>query len=468
MSKLGLVISIVLIAGRINAQDYPAPTSDPPTYFVLIQADSGQAFYIRLDSQLYSSSQAGHLILSQLKDSVYTITVGFPAQIYPEQRYLLNILQRDWSLHLSRQDNRWSLTDDQEQTMPVVADPAAAEMPLLAGAKKDDAFSQLMAAIVRDTAVMYNTYATTSDSTQTSVRTDTAAPIAATKPGSPADTVTGTSQPVTPAQQTTVSPSNSSFTSITSSSAIPSSPTGVVKLSEHKSTQSLSLVYTDHPVDKKTDTIDVVIPVDTQAVAVDQTTHVQIRDTAHANNSAASTIHNDDFVHTDRIRKSYSDTPRSDTPRSGSPRSDTPRSVSGHPSRFTETPRSGSPFPGQAPRSDTPALASAASHKSNLPFINSDCHSFATDYDVDKLRVRMLDANKDDDRIQVAYKIFKTKCFSTSQVSALSEVFTTDAAKFKFLEIAYPFVSDDRFPELVNLLSDPVYAGKFRTMTGRH
>jgi Domain of unknown function (DUF4476) len=449
MSKLGLVILIVLIAGRINAQDYPDPTSDPPTYFVLIQADSGQAFYIRLDSQLYSSSQAGHLILSQLKDSVYTITVGFPGQIYPEQRYLLNILQRDWSLHLSRQDNRWSLMDDQGQAMPAVADPAAAEMPLLAGAKKDDAFSQMMAAIVRDTAVMYNTYATTSDSTQTSVRTDTAAPIAAAKPGSPADTVTGTSQSVTPAQQTTVSPSNSSFTSIPSSSAIPSSPTGVVKLSEHKSTQSLSLVYTDHPVDKKTDTIDVVIPVDTQAVAVGQTTNVQIRDTAQANNSAASTIHIDDFVHTDRIRKLYSDTPRSGSP-------------------LSETPRSGSPFPGHASRSDTPALASAASHKSNLPFINSDCHSFATDYDVDKLRVRMLDANKDDDRIQVAYKIFKTKCFSTSQVSALSEVFTTDAAKFKFLEAAYPFVSDDRFPELVRLLSDPVYAGKFRTMTGRH
>jgi hypothetical protein len=80
----------------------------------------------------------------------------------------------------------------------------------------------------------------------------------------------------------------------------------------------------------------------------------------------------------------------------------------------------------------------------------------------------MLSANKDDDRILVAYKIFKTKCFSTNQVSALSEIFTTDAAKFKFLETAYPFVSDDQFPELVNLLSDPVYAGKFRTLTGRH
>jgi hypothetical protein len=80
----------------------------------------------------------------------------------------------------------------------------------------------------------------------------------------------------------------------------------------------------------------------------------------------------------------------------------------------------------------------------------------------------MLNASKDDDRIEAAYKVFKTKCFTTKQIRALSEVFPTDAARFKFLATAYPFVSDDDFPELVNLLSDPVYTGRFRTMTDRH
>jgi len=90
--------------------------------------------------------------------------------------------------------------------------------------------------------------------------------------------------------------------------------------------------------------------------------------------------------------------------------------------------------------------------KSALPFVNSDCHNFATDYDVDKLRVKMLEATKDDDRLLVARKVFRSKCFSTKQIRALSEVFTSDAQKFKFLEAAYPFVSDEHFPELSNLL----------------
>jgi hypothetical protein len=35
------------------------------------------------------------------------------------------------------------------------------------------------------------------------------------------------------------------------------------------------------------------------------------------------------------------------------------------------------------------------------------------------------------------------------------------------LEAAYPFVSDDHFPELISLLTDPVYSGRFRAMTDR-
>jgi hypothetical protein len=544
MSKLGLVLVMVLILGRTNAQTYPAPDNEPPTYFVLIQADDGQAFYIRLDNQLYSSSPAGHLILARLKDSAYTITVGFPGQTYPERRYLLNIHQKDWALRLTRQDGRWGLFDSQGQPVATVADPGTNEKPMLAGMKKDDAFSQLMSAIVRDTAVMYNTYdAAPPDSTQpvavtpavtpaitpaiTSVPATTLAPSATSAPstsalaetpiihdssGSLIFTPAGLSATVTspyirdssgparsPADTLSSHPARPS--SSTTNPAIPSAPTGVVKLSEHRSTQSLSLVYADHPADRKTDTIDVVIPVDSPIATVLHppspdtahstiSRHSQSRDTSHStagnhsqspdtsHSTATLHIRSSDSSHstiTLHIRSSdssHSTITRhirsSDSSHSTIP----PRPKSTDTSHSTIPPRPQSPdtshsTPGHALKSDSPNLA-AIPHKSSLPFVNSDCHAFATDYDVDKLRVRMLDATRDDERIQTAYKIFKTKCFTTRQVRALSEVFTTDPAKFKFLATAYPFVSDDNFPELVNLLSDPVYAERFRTMTGRH
>ena len=101
-----------------------------------------------------------------------------------------------------------------------------------------------------------------------------------------------------------------------------------------------------------------------------------------------------------------------------------------------------------------------------IPYINSDCHNFATDYDIDRLRVKMLEATKDEDRIVIARKVFKTKCFYTNQLRALSEVFTTDAAKYRFFEAAWPYAGDEHFHELSVLLTDPLYIGKFRTMTG--
>jgi hypothetical protein len=177
-------------------------------------------------------------------------------------------------------------------------------------------------------------------------------------------------------------------------------PSDVVKVSEHKSARSLRLVYADHAADSRTDTIVVIIPVDSAR---------QAAESGHG--------------------------PNSDSPVLGS----------------------GS---GSRPAESAPA-------KSALPFVNSDCHNYATDYDVDKLRVKMLESGKDEDRIRDARRIFKTKCFSTRQIKALSEVFATDPAKFRFLEAAYPFVSDDHFPELINLLADPVYSGRFRAMTAR-
>jgi hypothetical protein len=114
-----------------------------------------------------------------------------------------------------------------------------------------------------------------------------------------------------------------------------------------------------------------------------------------------------------------------------------------------------------------PDSSSQKSTSTKVVLMNSDCRNFASDYDVDKLRVKMLDADKDDDKIQTARKIFKTKCFTTKQIRALSEVFASDAGKYRFFEAAYPFVSDDHFRELTDLLADPVYNGKFRAMTGQ-
>src|ERR1700742_4470065 len=94
MSKISLVIIFLLQAGVSVAQKY----------FVFIDAENQQPFYVRMDSEFHSSSAEGHLILSQLKDSNYNVTIGFPGQAFPEQHYGVTMHGKDQAFELRTQD----------------------------------------------------------------------------------------------------------------------------------------------------------------------------------------------------------------------------------------------------------------------------------------------------------------------------------------------------------------------------
>jgi hypothetical protein len=543
MAKFGLVILFFLLAGECNAQNY----------FVFIDAGNRQPFYVRLDSQFYSSSAEGHIILSRLKDSLYDITIGFPGQTAQEQHYEFGIRGKDQAFELR----------DHGGDGPALFDLQANEWMRLhtrgngldefrsTGTKKDDAFSRMMAGVVHDTAVLYNTYGmdqTPADDSALAKKPTVIPPVSAqvnpsvaTTPAPPAttaasavpdtamarhdidtavarqDTTTAiattastalpisTTPPVpatrdtslaTPAASTTtpetsasVAPTTTPAPLATSTTVTPASPvplgtsttaappattttvpdsatqlyrpiahqpvtdttTGqlyhpiagttehkaapvvgspgktplfrpvahVTKLSERRLSHSVRLVYADQSQGKKADTIVIIIPVDTGRRTLTR---------SHGPNANA-----------DSPTLSQNTVFRPTTP-PGTPPADNAR-----PSNQVDTQH--------------------RQVKGAIAYVNSDCHNFANDLDVDKLRAKMLEAVKDDDRITVARKAFKVKCFYTHYIRALSEVFTTDAAKYRFFEAAWPFAADAHFYELSNLLADPVYAGKFRTLT---
>jgi uncharacterized protein DUF4476 len=472
MSKIGLVAILVLMSvGSFAQQDY----------FVFIQADNNQPFYARIGEGTYSSSARGSLILSKLQDSTYMVTIGFPKKQFPEQQFPISINNKDLDLELKDLGEKgWGLFNSQTQELKMAVKKEEPNSHP-GGTKKDDAFSLLMAGVVGDTAVMYDTYAkagTLKDS-PVAVVSSISGNVDTQKVAAPADKgsatmafdsskVAVTAPSPAPANPDTLkstlliaaapspgkadSPNlgrtDSSFPGRTDSSfpgkadslnsgridspnlgktdsskqfpaADPVASIGkgeffkpvdsiplyrvntVRKLSERRTAKAMRLVYADHIEGRKSDTIVVIIPVDT-ALQIIQNQPDSLKSGVNLNTVAAA------VTKPDSIQKK------------GRPR---------------------------------PVL------------VNSDCKNFASDYDVDKLRVKMLEVGKDDDRILVAKKAFLAKCFTTRQIKALSEVFASDALKFKFFETAYPFVSDDHFRELADLLADPVYSSKFKVMT---
>ncbi len=494
MSKIGLIIILSFTVGTSFAQNY----------FVFIGADNRQPFYVRLDSQFYSSSPEGHLILSQLRDSSYQIAIGFPGQSTPESRYSFSIHEKDQDFQLkSDADGSWKLFDVQGKNYVTLSGGGAVGDEFRSpGVKKDDAFSRMMAGVVHDTAVLYNTYALTpppadsasvakantradtmavaavpnslpadtahttiatpppsSDTLAAAIHSDTTRATAANIPRT-VDTTAATPAPATPPvtlplpattasipptspPTTTPDTTNLLYRPVAGNAAHKAAPktdstttplyrpTSVTKLSERKLQHGVRLVYADHSRGAKADTIVVIIPTDPPVSSSTPVTTTPGHQ-AHA---------------TDTTQPSRGHGPNPDSPTFSQSTATRPATTPP-----TETPR---------PHTDTLSHRQAKP----LPYVNSDCHDFATDYDLDKLREKMLYLTKDEDRIAAARKTFKLKCFSTRQIRALCEVFTAEATKFRFLEAAWPFAADERFHELSNLLADPVYISKFKVLT---
>ena len=95
--------------------------------------------------------------------------------------------------------------------------------------------------------------------------------------------------------------------------------------------------------------------------------------------------------------------------------------------------------PGSLPKSVQKEKKDTVIQQKKVVLVNSDCKAIAWDNDVDKLRVKMLGEKDVDNKINIARKIFKTKCFTAAQIKGLTELFVTDQDKYKFLDAAYPF-----------------------------
>jgi hypothetical protein len=442
MSKIGLVIFLVLMAAGVYAQQ---------DYFVLIHSENNLPFYVRMGGRTTSSSAEGHLILSGLKDSTWMLAIGFPRNLYPEQDFSFSIKKKDIGFQLKDLGLRgWGLFNSQTMELIMPQKKDTVEINVSAEAvKKDDAFSRLMAAVVSDTAVMYSTYAmeaylkdtSRSGSDQMTRGGDQSVrgpdslkktPDALQRPPPAAFINTAGNLPAANMDTSIVAnpglvanfhavSDSISSSARTDSSAhtlikIPRKSGFIEKLSEKRNATAIQLVFADHRKGHKPDTIGV-------NIAIDSLIQLSQNQFDTFKNGGGPSLMPKTGAVSAGLKTSYDSSKKSDG--------------------------------GQTKERGKPVI------------VNSDCRNFATEMDVDKLKLRLQNTAKDDDRILEARKIFRMKCFSTRQVRAIAAVFATDAGRYRFLETAYPFVSDNAFRELSDLLTDPVYTGKFKTMTGQ-
>lgn len=91
--KLLYLFCCLLVGSGLAAQD--------ASYFVYIQHEKHQPFYVKLEGKMLSSSVKGYVILPKLPQGKVPVTIGFPKSEAPEQSYVLRLTgQRDYGFLL--------------------------------------------------------------------------------------------------------------------------------------------------------------------------------------------------------------------------------------------------------------------------------------------------------------------------------------------------------------------------------
>jgi Domain of unknown function (DUF4476) len=418
MQKPGLFGMNGFMVFLLNCFSFAAHAQQPG-YLILIDAENKQAFTVRIGDQFYTSSGHGHVVLSHLKDSSYHLNLRFSKNNSEEQVFPVVIHQKDLGFQLKGAEGSWSLYNWQtkETIRPIMVRDSSRILDM--GVKREDGFSQLMASVVNDSSVMYNTY-TGNGFNRDSLKTPTDSalakaanvqrPTAFAKASAVKDRqlsttfATGQAGKAVVGQPSTVN-RQLSTTSVTASAVKDRQPSstftpGIKKLRDVSLKVSRKITFLDVGKDGLTDTITLFV-------------YFEGADTALKQQAVEPVL---------AIKKI----------------------------------------------SKPDSAGMSATHTKNKPVLKAIvavCSQSATENDVQSLRDAILKANTDQDKILVASGAFSLKCFSVSQIRLLAGLLVSDKSKYRLMDAAHLHITDyDHFRELVDMLTDKNFQRKFLVM----
>ena len=415
-------------------------------HFIYIQTENRQPFYVKLDKQLISSSNLGYIVLPKLKDGQYNLSIGFPKSDWPEQNLICTIDNKDLGFLLKNfGDKGWGLFN--MQTMDIVMAGSKPKVNSTAIETKTDDFSNMLSNVVNDPSIKQ----------VDPVKEPEKIPVK-----SESVNIIETSSIDSPAREN-VAKANADI-----------AKSAITRTLLNKNSEGTEMVFIDE-VEGKTDTVRIFIP-------VNQKPAEQVKPSVEDKKETVETKQTNDKALPENnvatVEKSVSENNEPNKPKDVVTKDPVTSESRSAEKKFIEmdlpvrdTAKSEKKIDEQVTEKKSEAKVEdiikeeKKTATSQTPMINSDCKSNSTEEDFMKLRKKMVGQDSDDDMIAQAKKTFKTKCFTVDQVKNLSVLFLKDEGKYKFFDMAYPFVSDSHnFANLQSQLSDSYYISRFQVM----
>jgi hypothetical protein len=437
-----------------------AARAQQPGYLILIDAENRQAFTVHVGDQVYASTGHGHIVLSQLKDSSYRLYLRFSKKNVAEQVFAVTIHQRDLGFQLKGSDSSCTLYNWQtkETIRPVFERDSSRILEM--GVRRRDGFSRLMASVVNDSSVMYNTYNGNGFSQDSARHIGLSKPVVNQKDS----LLSAVRQPSTVNQKDSLIAVNRQPSAVSQKDSL----AALKKRAVANTKDSLALAKRVEKARK-----DSIATYKRLAIASQKDSLLAANRQLSTVNRQSPTPNNQQniasgvkklrevslkisrkLVYLDVGKDGITDTvtlfvffETGDT---------VVRKQAAEPIVAVRKP----------PKTDsTAAVVVSVRNKPALKPGEPGCSQLATEEDVQALRSAILIANSDQDKISVASGAFALKCFSVSQIRLLTGLLVSDKSKFRLMDAAHLHIADhDHFPELVDMLTDKNFQRKFLAM----
>ena len=501
MNKRYLMALFFIMAGFVSLAQYDVQSK----YFVYLQTEPAQPFYIKINNQNISANSSGYLILPQLKDGDYKLVVGFPQNKYPEQTFNFKIDSKDKGYLIKNfGDEGWGLFDLQTMVVekplpPGSADVAGIQKPATAPETipKENVsdFTKVLSKAANDPSLLEKPKpAPPPPVVEKPVEEKPVVKEVAVTPEKPIEqkpVVTETGVEAKPIEkELVVVPEKRAEPGITTKpdeaaqvSSAPQEPvkTGeknlnsnvqardITKVMQNESEGGVTIVYEEKAENGRVEPITIFIP-DTK----------KVENTTPAIQPTLTPVEQAPVVEQPKqeIKEPVVEAPKQvfKAPVVEQPKQEVKEMV-----KETSTPqpkeavvepvaqesklkkifrvKEKPPVP-QDPASEKEAISGSVKP-------TGTCRTVADETDFLRLRRQMAQRDNDEQMISEAKRAFRNKCYTTAQVKYLSSMFLSNAGKYNFYEAAYPHVADaEKFSSLQSEIRDTYYIEKFKALMG--
>ncbi|HYM94603.1 MAG TPA: DUF4476 domain-containing protein [Chitinophagaceae bacterium] len=379
-------------------------------YFIYLQTEQGEPFFVRMNDKIFSSEASGYLILSKMYDSTYNFSVGFPQNKWPEQKFAVKMNTKDHGYLVKNfGDKGWGLFD--LQTLGIQMAAMNESRNDNAANAKVSSFTEMLAKATDDSTLKQKPIEPKTEEKKVDVSIQPVEKKEEVKTKLPVQVDNSATDKKNEIVQQEVKNDK-----IKSAPSISYKRSTVIRKSESSTTKGFSLIYIDDYGNGTKDTIRITIPNPVVMQVIKQEPKQDIKfldigdDSVKTNKAASSEITN------------------------------------------------------QKPKQEEINRTTGELRQEKVA-VKTNCQAVASHSDFYILRKNMAAETSDDDMIDDAKKYFKTKCFTTSQIKNLSALFLNSDGKYKFFDAAYLYVSDaENFGSLQSELKDEYYINRFKAM----